>query len=271
MKKIFALVGENIGKSPILAMYNSAIKHLNINAEFKIFDIKSDNIENLANFCYESDLNKISAFIVDNPYKMDIMAYMEEYDPLAKIVGSANTVINDNCRLIAYNTDSNGIIQALQEKIDLKNKKILILGAGAIAKSASYGLKEFGNDIYIFNRTEEKAKILSDEFKLNTIDYRDIANNNFDIIINATSIGNKTDSLLSSSQINGSALVMDLVISPLETKLLNYASEMNIKTVSGDRVLLWKSIDQFRIFFEEEAPVKIMEKAMYEELKKCKI
>ena len=273
IRNVYGTVGHPVANSFSPAMHNAAIQHLKLDAEYKLFDIDPDDPENLANFCYETNLNNIGGFGVTMPYKLEIMAYMDDYDPLAKIVGSVNTVVNKNGKLIGHNTDAMGATQALREKAEINRKKALVMGAGGAARAIVYSLKEFGADVYIFNRTQEKAEALADAFDLETIEFRMIPKANFDIIVNATSVGslpNTEESLLHADQIPSHAVVMDIVTNPIETQLLKEAKKAGAQTISGERMLLHQAVEQFRLFFDKEAPLEVMEKALYNELAKRK-
>ncbi|MBU1682436.1 shikimate dehydrogenase [Patescibacteria group bacterium] len=269
MKKIYGIVGHPVTNSLSPVMHNAAFRKEGIDAEYRIFDIDPDDSDNLANFCYETDLNNIAGFSVTMPYKQEIMRYMDHYDPLAKIVGSVNTVANEDSKLVGYNTDSTGAVQALQEKIDLKSRKVLIMGAGGVARSISYGLKEFGADVYIFNRTAENAAKLAEDFELETIGYRQIPNGDFDVIINATPTGslpNTEESLLHADQMDGVKLVMDVVTYPMETQLLKEAKKAGADVITGERMLLHQAAGQFEVWFGKSAPLGVMELALYKDL-----
>lgn len=270
--KIYGIVGHPVTHSFSPIMHNAAIKHLGLKAEYKLFDINSDNPENLANFCYETELNNIGGFSVTMPYKQEIMAYMDNYDPLSKIIGSVNTVVNKGNKLIGYNTDAMGAMRAIRGKTDIAGKKALVMGAGGAARAIVYSLKEFGADVYIFNRTMEKAGEIAKEFDIETIEYRMIPKVQFDIIVNATPIGsapNSEESLLSAKDISPWATVMDIVTNPIETKLLKEAKKAGAKTISGERMLLHQAALQFKLFFNLEAPFEVMEKALYDQLGIC--
>ena len=269
MKKIYGIAGHPVKQSLSPAMHNAAYKAEGIDAEYKIFDIDPSDEESLANFCYETDINNIAGFSVTMPYKQEIMKYMEEYDPLAKTIGSVNTVKNVDSKLNGYNTDATGAIQSIQEKTDIKDNKILILGAGGAARAISYSLKEFGADVYIFNRTKEKAIELAEEFDLGTIDFTQIADADFDIIINTTPVGMLPDSgssLLHAEQMKGVKIVMYIITHPLKTQLLKEAEKAGAETITGARMLLHQACGQFEIWFEKSAPIEVMEKALYENL-----
>ena len=267
--KFYGIIGHPVSKSLSPIMHNAAIKHLGIDAEYKLFDIDPEDSEELANFCYESDLNGIKGFSVTMPYKLAIMTYMDQYDPLAKAVGSVNTVINEDSKLIGYNTDAMGAIKALQEKTNLIGKKVLVMGAGGAARSIAHGLKDFQSEIYIYNRTIEKAEELAKEFEVEAIDLPRVQTADFDIIINATPVGmlpNTKESLLHAEHIPSHAVVMDIVTNPLETQLLKEAKKSGAQTISGERMLLNQAIEQFKLFFDQEPPVEVMEEALYERL-----
>jgi shikimate dehydrogenase len=273
MKKIYGIVGHPVTHSLSPAMHNAGIEHYGIEAEYKRFDIEPKDNEGLANFCYETDLNNIGGFSVTIPYKLDIMAYMDEYDPLAKIIGSVNTVVNENSKLLGYNTDSMGAMQAIREKAQVNRKKALVMGMGGAARAIAYSLKQYGADVHLFNRTMKKAEEFADEFDLETIEYRMIQKANFDLIINATPVGsmpNTEESLLHAEHIPSKAVVMDIITNPIETQLLKEAQKAGAQTISGERMLLHQAADQFKLFFDMEPPLEVMENALYKELNKRK-
>jgi len=269
MTKIYGIIGHPVEHSLSPAMHNAAFEVEGIDAEYKLFDISPENSEALANFCYESDINEIAGFSVTMPYKEAIMDYCDYFDPLARTINSVNTVNNKNSNLNGYNTDSTGAMQALQELVKLPGKKALVLGAGGAARAIIYGLKEFGANVYIFNRTAKKAEILAEQFDVNTINFRGIKEAKFDIIVNTTPIGSFPhieQSLLTEDQINKESVVMDIITNPLETELLKQAKKAGAKTISGERMLLHQAAGQFEIWFNKSAPFNAMEKALYTEL-----
>lgn len=273
MQKIYGIVGHPVSQSLSPAMHNAAIKELGLEAEYKLIDIDPTDPEELANFCYELDMNNIGGFSVTMPFKEEVMGYMDHYDPLCKMIGAANTVLNEDGKLIGYNTDATGAMQALQETTGLAHKKALVMGAGGTARAIIYSLKEFEVEVYIFNRNMNKAEELADQWDLETIETKDIPKAEFDLIINATPVGMLPEteaSLLHAEDIPATAVVMDVIVNPIETQLLKEAKKAGATTISGERMLLFQAADQFKIWFGKEAPLEVMEKALYEGLKKRK-
>ena len=131
-------------------------------------------------------------------------------------------------------------------------------------------MREFGADVYIYNRTTKKAKDLSKKFKVKTISRNKIADAKFDIIINCTPVGSYQDhnnSILSNKDIPSNSTVMDIITYPIETKLLKEAKKSGAKTISGERMLLHQAVGQFELWFNTDAPIKTMEEALYDAMK----
>jgi len=268
-KKIYGIIGHPVKHSLSPAMHNAAFKAEKINAEYQLFDIHPDEPDGFANFCYETDLNNISGLSITMPYKELALEYLDHIDPVAKMIGSVNTIMNEDSQLIGYNTDSLGAIEAIKEKTTLKHKRVLVMGAGGAARAIGYGLKEFGAEVSIFNRTIEKAIELANELKVNSIDYRDIPKEDFDIIINTTPVGsfpNSNESLLHAAQLEGVEVVMDIITNPIETQLIKEAKKTGAHIITGERMLLMQACRQFEIWFNKKAPKDVMEKALYEKL-----
>lgn len=271
MYKNFGVVGHPLTQSLAPALFKAAFAHFEMDEEFKLFDFDPIDPETLANFCYETDLNQIGGFTVESPYRETVMMYMDHYDPLAKIVGAVNTVINTNSTLIGHYTESLGALQALLEKTHLPSKRALVLGTGAKGRGLAYSLKEFGAEVFVFDRELEAAEALADEFDITAIEHRDIEAEQFDILINATPVGafpERSASILTQDQIPSHAVVMDLVSNPIRTKLLEEAEQVGAQIISGERTLLHSAMLQFELWFKRELPLEVMEEALYEALEK---
>jgi len=269
--KIFGIVGHPVEHSLSPAMHNAAYKAAKIDAEYRCFDVDPEEWEDLANFCYETDLHGIAGFSVTMPFKERIMEYMDHVEVLAKEVASVNTVVNEKSTLAGFNTDATGAMKALQEKTEIFGKKALVLGAGGAARAIIYALREFGAEVFVFNRTPDKAKEMAKRFTVQTVDFRKIKQEGFDIIVNCTPVGmfpSTKESLLVADQIKEGAVVMDVITHPVETQLLREAKKAGAEVVSGERMLLHQAADQFVVWFNRPAPVEAMEKALYEELVK---
>ena len=138
---------------------------------------------------------------VSIPHKEEVMRYLNNIDTKAKSIGAVNTISNDNGILTGYNSDWIGAVEALKEVTVLENKKVILIGAGGAARAIAYGLSVSKANVIIFNRSPEKAKKLAQTFKLEVGGNLNSVKNikDYDILINATSVGSAVGQLESMS------------------------------------------------------------------------
>ena len=257
--------------SPV--MHYAAFNELGIDAEYGIFDVREEDFQDFLEHISE---NNIDGFSVSAPYKELIMHHINIIDEDAKNIGAVNTVLNKGGVLYGYNTDHIGAVHALKTDISLlklNEKKVVVLGAGGAARAICYGLLKEGAEVFIWNRTAEKAEQIISDFKKvfgkkARISYvKDLANlsGKFDILIQATSIvGIKN--LLPENFLEHFDFVMDIVYHPLVTPILEQAKKLGKKIITGERMLLFQAVEQFKIWTEKEAPVRIMREALEKNL-----
>jgi shikimate dehydrogenase len=269
--KFIIIVGDPVSHSLSPAMHNAAYEKLYIDDQFVYLgaNVKVTNLKEVV----------LAMRVMDNfygltctiPHKVEVLKYLDWVDEKAKKIGAVNTVVKKNGLLCGYNTDWLGAVIPLEKITSLKGKKILVLGAGGAARAIVYGLKEKGALVYILNRTLEKAKNLAKEFKAKVLTFNQQKEvSNFDIIINATSVG--MEPLVNETPINPSFLkknqiVFDIVYNPKETKLLKEAKKKGVKIIYGLEMLLYQGVAQFEIYTGKKAPIEVMRKILNEKLK----
>lgn len=266
--KICLIIGypNKHSKSPLL--HNIGYKALGIEDQFIYVDVevKPNNLKMAVDGLRALDIRGCS---VTMPYKQEVMKYLDKLDNHAKVVGAVNTIVNENGKLIGYNTDWIGAINALKQKTNLKGKKVAMIGAGGAARAIVYGLTKEGAKVKIFNRTIEKASQLSKEFKNEFAKFESIKDiSKMDIIINATSVGMFDDknSPIDKELIRSSQIVFDAVYFPHETKLIKDAREKRATVIFGYEMLLYQGVEQFKLFTGRKAPIEIMRKTLEESL-----
>jgi len=158
-----------------------------------------------------------------------------------------------------------------KKKLDIINKKVLLLGAGGAARAIVAGFaREKAKSITIANRTLENAKRLSEfsrKIGLNAdgIEMEEVKDTakDYDIIVNATSIGLKNEpSVISLEGINEKTIVYDIVYMPINTDFIKKAKEKNAVIIFGYEMLLGQAIRAFEIWHGIEAPYNAMKKAL---------
>ncbi|MBS7659361.1 MAG: shikimate dehydrogenase [Candidatus Bathyarchaeia archaeon] len=278
--KICAVIGDPIEHSLSPVMHNAALQHLGLDVIYVAFRVRGEALEDAVKGVRSLNIYGLN---VTMPHKTAIIKYLDEVDPIAKDIESVNTVLNVNGKLIGFNTDGIGALNALRyNHADPKGRRVLILGAGGAAKAIAYQIAASNAEkIVIINRTGEKAKelakFLRKRFKvkimgkqLSTITLRK-ALKETDILINATSVGMRPyndQTLIDKQWLRRDMTVMDIVYDPVETKLLIDAKNIGAKVINGIDMLLYQGAESFKIWFRVDPPIDVMRKAIIEELER---
>ena len=269
MGKTFAVIGDPIDHSLSPNIHSAAFRELSLDCSYIAYRIPKDELEEGV-----ESLKKIqiAGFNVTIPHKIEMMKYLDKIDESCSLIGAVNTVANNDGVLKGYNTDMDGFLEPLKKRnIDIENSNVLLLGAGGAARAIVAGFaKEKAKSITIANRTIEKANNLA-EFakKINldanaiTIDNVGESAKNYNIIVNATSVGLQNESNpISFEGINEKTVVYDIVYLPMNTDFLKKAKEKNAIVVFGYEMLLGQAIRAFEIWHGMEAPYNAMKKAL---------
>jgi len=271
---LYCLIGTPIGHSGSPAMYNYSFQKLGIDSAYVAFDI---SIEKVADTISAFKTLNIKGSNVTMPCKNEVAKFMDELSPAARIVGAVNTIVNDGGKLTGHITDGSGFVRNLKEHgVDIKNKKITILGAGGAATAIQVQCALDGaKEINIFNIKDDFYKkaektienILKEvpECVVNLYDLEDVQNLNekiaaSDILVNATHIGmhpNEDQSPIKDASIFRKDLVVsDVVYNPRKTKFLEDAEAAGCTTVGGIGMLLWQGAEAFKLYTGLEMPAK---------------
>jgi len=281
MRQVVGIIGYPLGHSVSPAMHNAAFKKMGLDWEYAPFEVKPGDLAEALNGFRSLHF---AGFNVTIPHKEAIVPLLDEVTKLARIIGAVNTVVNQEGKLIGYNTDGAGFIESLKEdaKINPKGRRIVVLGAGGASRAASIMLAEVGAKIItLADIQEDKAKELSEyigsSFEVDC-DYVDVnsqelqkAIDKADILVNSTPIGMKPkidqSPLANNTKLHSKLLVYDLVYNPSQTKLLKTAKVAGCKTCSGLGMLVRQGAAAFTLWTGEEAPVKTMWQAGEKALK----
>ena len=186
------------------------------------------------------------------PFKQKIINHIDKIVNDAELTGSVNTVLlNNNKILIGENTDVYGLQAAYLKEIESNfNKKVLVIGAGGVSPSVILSIKKSGiKNIFITNRTNEKCIFLKKFNFLSIIPWVNLKSEikNFDIIINATSLGlkNGDDFNFNFTNTKNEVIYIDTIYNPLETKTFKYLREEEEKCLM---VLICLSIKDKNLF-----------------------
>lgn len=233
--KTFGLVGKNLSHSL------SPEIHQSFGYDYKIFDLDDRAFEN---FMRKKNFDGINVTI---PYKIKVMDYLDEIDDLAKEIGSVNTVVNKNGRLIGYNTDYWGLKYTLEtNNIPLKEKKVLVLGTGGASKTVQALAKNMGaRQIRLISRSGPYTYENLEESR------------DFQVIINASPIGMYPKNLVTRLDLGifpNLEAVVDLVYNPLKTKLVLDAEKNSIPATGGLAMLVAQAYQAATLFTQIDLP-----------------
>jgi 3-dehydroquinate dehydratase / shikimate dehydrogenase len=253
--QVYGVVGDPVAHSLSPAMMNAAFRRETVNAVFLALHAKT--MKDLMACVPDIPIRGLS---VTMPYKQDIVAALSNSDALTRQIGSCNTVVrSQDGKLYGFNTDVAGVVVPLEQRMTLQGAKILVVGAGGVARSAVFGLKNKGAEVYVTNRTAEKGQALARQAKAKYLKRADVAKMSFDVIINATPLGMGTNrqSPLEEKELN-TKFLFDLVYVPAETKLVKMARAKNITVIPGLEMFVQQGARQFEIWTGKPAPIAEM-------------
>ncbi|MGZ4850416.1 MAG: shikimate dehydrogenase [Candidatus Bathyarchaeia archaeon] len=277
--RVFGVIGDPIEHTLSPVIYNAAFEALKLDCVFLAFKVKPDGIAGALDGIRVMNIHGLN---VTMPHKKAVIKYLDEIDPTAKFLNAVNTIQNKNGKLLGFNTDGIGALNALKaNRIDPKGKKVLLLGAGGAARAIAYTLASQAGELAILNRTpqpaEELSNLLKQTFK-KKITAGTLSPNTIkaylvgaDVLINATSVGMKPNAIQTSVQpewLKHDLAVMDIVYNPIETTLAKDAKAARAKVVSGVEMLIYQGAASFEIWTSCKAPVEVMRKAAFNHLQK---
>ena len=247
MKK-YLVIGNPIKHSLSPKLHNYWIKENNINA---VYDMKQLNESDIEEIIKEIKKNKIDGINVTTPFKKSVIPFLDQLSLLAKETQSVNTIFKKNNKIIGDNTDIGGFEQGLKHiNYSVKNKKIFILGAGGVVPSIILALKRSGaGKITLSNRTKKKAEDLKKLYSdIKIIDWGQ--NTDFDMIINATSLGLKNEDKikLDFSKIGLNKLFFDVIYNPSKTNFLLEGEKLGNQVINGKMMFIYQAQLAFKIW-----------------------
>lgn len=270
--KIFGLLGFPVRHSLSPLMHNAALRALKINARYKLFEKKSDEVE-----AFLSDLPKgnIRGLNVTIPYKEKVSKFLgKNKSKEAGLIGAVNTIVVDRKgTLKGYNTDYLGFRKHIRE-LKLKPKRVAMIGAGGAAKAVCFALIKIGVDeIVIYDIDRFKSLALIRRFKdlftgssfLAVGSVHELHIKNKDLLINTSPVGMKENDpvLVDASWLHKDLFVYDLIYNPQETRLLKLAKERGLDYANGLGMLLYQGAESFNCWLKpRKAPVEVMRRAL---------
>jgi shikimate dehydrogenase len=260
------------------AIHNAALDLLNLDyvyVAFKVEDVKNalSGMKALTNF---------RGLSVTIPHKIEIIKYVDEINDLDRSIGSINTVINENGKLIGMGTDGPGALKALVDAgVMLQGKNVAMVGSGGVARAIAFTLAQKAGvgKISLLDIDQNMLQGLAQDLRSGTdADIEAFASNDAsiakvmsyaDIIVNCTPVGmhpHEGVSIIPAELFRDGQAVFDVVYNPIETKLLSDARSRGLIAVSGVDMFINQAAMQFEYFTEVKAPIEEMRRVLMEKL-----
>ena len=268
---IVGLIGHPVEHSFSPPMHNAAFEELGMDWAYVAFNVDPNNLKSAIDGA--KSLN-IKGFNVTIPHKINVMDYLDEIDEVASLIGAVNTIDFNNMK--GYNTDGIGAVKAIEEVTSIKNRNVVVAGAGGASRAISFYIAKYGADsLTILNRNIQKAQDLAGDVEgsdlIDEVGSDSISNINSylddaDILIDTTPLGMHPhiddEPIATADNMHEDLTVFDAVYNPNETVLLKEAIKAGAKPVYGIKMLLYQGAESFEIWTGKKAPVDVMEEAL---------
>lgn len=250
MSERYGLIGKNISYSKSPKIHKYLATKYNLDMQYELFDVEDKDIPHL----FKHLRNGVfKGFNVTVPYKQTVMKYVDILTPKASRIRAVNTVYVKNGKVVGDNTDYDGFMALIQRnRINVKEKKVYILGTGGAAKAAYVVLSDLGAKLTVVSRHPSIYEPLFQK----VIPYKKLNPFDVDIYVQATPIGTYpkvSDSVLSKVYVEHQT-VIDLVYHPLETQIMKDAK----LGIGGLYMLIVQAIKAFEIWHHKKIDITDM-------------
>ncbi len=247
MKK-FLVIGNPINHSLSPELHNHWIEQNHIDAIYEKKQLNNNELENLISEIKRENINGVNVTV---PFKNAIIPYLDELSTEAEKTQAVNTIYLKNKKVVGHNTDIIGFETAIKKiNFNFNNKKIFILGAGGVVPSIVYASIKMGSsEIFVSNRTKNKVEKIKKFFdNIQIINWGEMPN--FDVVINATSLGlNKDDKInLDFTKTGKNKLFYDVIYNPGETDFLTQGKKLGNISENGKLMFIYQAFSAFKLW-----------------------
>jgi 3-dehydroquinate dehydratase/shikimate dehydrogenase len=265
---VFGVLGDPIAHSMSPLLHNLAFRHLRLKAVYLPMRVPSDEFEHTLD--EYNDLGAVG-YSVTIPHKEAALQFADKADDAALQIGAANTLIRKNGEWRASNTDFAAAMDSIQLGLrekgveSLSGQRVLILGAGGVAKAIGLGVQQQGGVLTVTNRSKARGKELADKLGCQFVSWENRGAADCEVLVNCTPLGMspKVDETpFAAHWLRDGMVVFDTIYNPENTLLLKDAREHGCITVSGLEMFLRQAAAQFRKFSGQEPPLEYMRRTL---------
>ena len=264
--KVCGLIGNPVAHSKSPAIHNFLAEKTGYDLAYVTFPVEAGNVEKAVTGAYALGITGLNVTV---PYKQEVIPFLKDIDPLAKKIGAVNTLVRCEGGFKGYNTDMPGLLRSFErDGVSVKDKDVIILGAGGVARAVAMLLEQEGaSSLIIINRNADHAENLAGD--VNLISGRNFARplsigdtdklpqDKKYIVIQATSVGMHPDTekcVITEDSFYGHVETgYDLIFNPAETMFMKLCKKAGAGAFNGSKMLLYQGI----IAFEHWTGLKI--------------
>lgn len=282
--KLLGLLGTPVAHSKSPAMYNYCFRKYGLDWAYLAFDVAQAQVGAAVSAIRTLSMRGAN---VTMPCKTAVIPYLDRLTPAAEAIQAVNTIVNENGVLVGHNTDGSGYTRnLLRGGVDVKGKKIVLLGGGGAASAiAIQAALEGAAEIAIFNLRDafwsqiaQRVKVIGQAAPSCILSLHDLADTatlrraieRCDILSNATRVGmapNVEDTMIPDiSWFRPELVVTDVIYAPPCTRLLQDAKAAGCQIFDGLGMLLCQGAEAFRLYSGLEMPVQEIRELLYERL-----
>ena len=273
------LIGNPVEHTKSPAIHCFLASHTGQNLVYVPFHVEHGCLEDAVKGGFALNLLGMNVTV---PYKSDVIPYLDQVDELAARIGAVNTLVRTNMGFKGYNTDMPGLYRAMcSDGVSLEGEKVLILGAGGVARAVAMLLATKNvKEIILLNRTPERAQNIADEINglegreiaraMKLEDYTKLPDERF-LAIQATNIGMfpKVNEVVVEDPAFYQKIHTgyDLIFNPMDTRFMQLVRENGGRAFGGLKMLLYQGIIAYELWTGEVISDELSDKA-YEELQR---
>ena len=271
--EIYGVIGDPIGHSLSPAVHNTAFRREGLNKVLVPFRIPADSLkESLDSLRWLG----MKGFSITIPHKETVIPLMNRVDESVQTLKACNTAVHEKDGWVGHNTDYSAAMECLEAVLKrsqpdsenpLRDKQVLILGAGGVARTIAAGLLQRGAGVTLCARKDEKATKLAEELNCKSIPWTARASTINDILINGTPVGmhpNVDESPVPVAAFRSGMLVFDTIYRPENTLFVKQARERECVAITGVHMFVRQAALQYKYYTGQPAP----EELMYEVVKR---
>ncbi len=242
--KIFGVIGDPIAKTMGALTHNPLMRHHLLNAVYVKIRVKKEELPEFFSLAKQIGFAGLS---VTMPLKEEILPFLNGVEEGSKKIGAINTLLFNEQNIFGCNTDGKGALDALEEKIPVKGKKVVLLGAGGAARAIAYEARLRGAELLILNRTKKRALELAEELHCEGGGLEEFPKE-YDIVINTTPSPLPIDPSL----LIAHTVAMDIKSRPKMPEFLVEAEKKGCTIVYGYKMFVHQALGQYRFWFNKE-------------------